>query len=137
MMPDQLSGHLTTIFTVIGGLFTFVGLLLLRSPRIVFGLGKESRANRQGRILIFTQQLNNGHRVPRRESTLGEHTGMRTELLGLIEVEAGEATEEVEEWRTWWTVLPKRAREKARPKVQLAGGSTPRRAEPWLPRRIN
>lgn len=130
-MADHISGHLTTIFSVIGGFFTLVGFLLLRSPRSVFSLqvGKKSRTNRQGRILIFTYQLSNGYRGPGRDLTEAEQTILATEILALIKTEdreAGEAkklAENVDAWRTWWASLLKRAGKKVQPKGALKTAS--------------
>ena len=85
-----------------------VGFLLLWSPRSVIGLQveKESRTNRQARILIITGQLGNRYQIPGYDLTADKQTLLATELLALIEVgerEAGEAKkleEDVDAWKT-------------------------------------
>ncbi len=116
-MGDRLASIFSTIFTVIGGFFTFASFIVQRAPPVFFGVcfGTPSqealvlgRLARQSRIKILVRQLEYGYWAPGRPLNAAKIDEITAEVARLLErKEADAAAEEARgaealAWGRFW-----------------------------------
>lgn len=102
-MAERLASAFSTIFTVIGGFFTFASFVVQRAPPVFFGacFGTPSqealvlgRLARQGRIKILVRQLEYGYWAPGRPLNAAKIDELTAEVARLLKREEADAAAE-------------------------------------------